>query len=980
MGRWEYFIDAKTGEIIYKANRIYNANDIGTGIGVMGDTVYHLDTHNNGSSYIMVDYTRRLINNPHGHDGEMPSTSYLQTNIASASLPGTVASDADNYWYDASQSPAVSGHIYTALMYDWLLKDFNQNSYNDAGASMLTVVNYSAEGDNNAYWDGSRIVVWSYSTGWRSLAGCPDVIAHEWGHAVTEYNSNLVYQKEPGALNESFSDMIGAAFEFAHDSMDVPDWFMGENGRTTGTPFRSMSNPHAYGDPDYYGTSDPYWVDVVNCTPSYLNDYCGVHTNSGVGNKWFYLLSDGGTHHDITVTGIGVANAIQIACYANVNYWTSSTDYYNAALGTISAANDLDPSGAWATQAALAWNAVGVSTPAPSLTFSYPNGKPSVVTPDQTTTFQVVVSGFLGGTPVQGSGRLYYSINGAAYTDVFMTQTSPNNYDATLPAVGCNDELKYYVGAREASSTMFFDPADTSNAYSALVATEITVIFEDDFQTNKGWTVSSTATAGQWQRGTPAGGGLRGDPPTDFDGSGQCYLTGNASGDSDVDGGTTTLTSPAFDLSGNDAQIHYARWYSNDFGAAPNTDTFKVLISNNNGSSWTLVEKVGPTNQASGGWYEYSFWVSSLITPSSQMKLRFEASDLGDGSVVEAAIDDVSVTSYECNTNVPSITTNDVPDWTIGVAYSSQLEVVGGVGPLTWSDKNSNLAGTGLTISSSGLLAGVPSTTGAISFTALVIDSVGSSDEQLYTFAINPNISIITDDVSDWTINRPYTFTLQSTGGTAPGTWSDKFSNLSGTGLTLSSAGILSGTPTSSGVISFTAYIADFVGDSDEKEFSFTINPAIQIATDSLPSGREDSSFSQQLASTGGTGTATWTDKNNNLSGTGLTLSSTGLLSGTPIDSGIITFTAKAADVAGSYGEKLFSFRIKPAYICGDANGNGIVNIQDVTYLITHLYKAGPAPIPPDAGDANGSGGLNIQDITYLINYLYKSGPAPICP
>jgi Dockerin type I domain len=65
--------------------------------------------------------------------------------------------------------------------------------------------------------------------------------------------------------------------------------------------------------------------------------------------------------------------------------------------------------------------------------------------------------------------------------------------------------------------------------------------------------------------------------------------------------------------------------------------------------------------------------------------------------------------------------------------------------------------------------------------------------------------------------------------------------------------------------------------------------------------------------------------------------------------------------------------------LCGDANGNGSVNIQDLTFLINYLYKGGPAPDPSQAGDPNGSGIINIQDITFLINFLYKSGSMPMC-
>ena len=78
-------------------------------------------------------------------------------------------------------------------------------------------------------------------------------------------------------------------------------------------------------------------------------------------------------------------------------------------------------------------------------------------------------------------------------------------------------------------------------------------------------------------------------------------MTGLLDGDTDVDGGTTTLYSPTFDLSAGDGYISYARWYSNVFGSSPNEDQMDIYISNNDGSTWTLVETVGPVAQASGG-------------------------------------------------------------------------------------------------------------------------------------------------------------------------------------------------------------------------------------------------------------------------------------------------------------------------------------------------------------------------------------------
>jgi hypothetical protein len=68
------------------------------------------------------------------------------------------------------------------------------------------------------------------------------------------------------------------------------------------------------------------------------------------------------------------------------------------------------------------------------------------------------------------------------------------------------------------------------------------------------------------------------------------------------------------------------------------------------------------------------------------------------------------------------------------------------------------------------------------------------------------------------------------------------------------------------------------------------------------------------------------------------------------------------------------------AYLAGDPNGSGTVNILDCTYIINYLYKGGPAPNPLQSGDVNGNGSTNILDVTYLINYLYKGGPAPVYP
>ena len=114
------------------------------------------------------------------------------------------------------------------------------------------------------------------------------------------------------------------------------------------------------------------------------------------------------------------------------------------------------------------------------------------------------------------------------------------------------------------------------------------------------------------------------------------------------------MTSPVLDATpGADeiAVISYYRWYSNDFGNAPNSDTFVIEISNNGGSSWVNLETVGPTGpEVSGGWIFKQFILDSdTIEPTDNMRIRFTASDLGDGSVVEAGVDAVAIDMIQCD-------------------------------------------------------------------------------------------------------------------------------------------------------------------------------------------------------------------------------------------------------------------------------------------------------------------------------------------
>jgi hypothetical protein len=302
------------------------------------------------------------------------------------------------------------------------------------------------------------------------------------------------------------------------------------------------------------------------------------------------------------------------------------------------------------TKASLATvYAVDLDAGSPTLVFEYPGGAAEFVVPGDSGHVELTISCTRDGAIVPGSESIYYSINSAEYVQLPLINVSGNEYTGVLPPISCDDSIRFYCSAEEAETGVYYD-VDVAYPHVLIPASQFQILFEDDFETEKPWMVQSSATQGQWERCLPHSLGFPQTPYKDFDGSSNCYVTGNDWIDDDVDSGYTALISPNFDASIGNARIRYARWFYNLYAMQ---DSMTIFISSNGGFNWLRMEKVGPLNESEGGWIEKEFYVSDFVIPSEFTRLKFVASDLGTNTRVEAAIDAVSVVWYECYQEEP---------------------------------------------------------------------------------------------------------------------------------------------------------------------------------------------------------------------------------------------------------------------------------------------------------------------------------------
>jgi hypothetical protein len=292
---------------------------------------------------------------------------------------------------------------------------------------------------------------------------------------------------------------------------------------------------------------------------------------------------------------------------------------------------------------------------------------PTIIAPGMSTPMSVTVNPGAD-TVVPGSVQLLWRFDTSAFQSVVMTDSGGGAYIGNLPAPACGDAPEFYFTAQGvATGVVTLPPSGASAPFTARVGTLATVL-NDDFESDLGWSVGGAAagdnaTGGIWTRVTPNPSAP--SPPADHTpGAGtRCWVTGQdtTTGVSiDVDGGRTSLVSPALDLSqwasSSSAAVTmgYWRWYNNSTGPAPNSDVFTVELSPDNGVTWVVAETVGPGGAGTaGGWVYHELLVGDVVALTSQVRVRFVASDLGADSTVEAGVDDFGLEVFNCQAPCP---------------------------------------------------------------------------------------------------------------------------------------------------------------------------------------------------------------------------------------------------------------------------------------------------------------------------------------
>ena len=643
LGNWVTYVDARTGEIVWRYNMIKtldltghaqgDAEFEGECDGVTADyPMAHMEVAITGVGTATTDGAGDFTLSYGGTDTKAWSAGFTGPWIDVTRYVGSPASQSGSIvpgtpltidWSDGNSLPAERDMFaYINREHDWLLNV--DPSFTEMDYQAPCVVERT-----DGYCPGNA---W-YSFGDRSINFCKesidygntgrlgDVAYHEYGHGITHtvYGSTSVPRS---SLHEGNSDIV--ANLLSRESIIGLGFFAGNCVSGIRNSDNTMQYPGDWSDGHTGGQIIAgfvwdSWQTLLGALPQAEADSIAAH-------GWHFSRR----------LGLPLTEPDQV-------YWTFIADDDDGNLD-----NGTPNHSAWCVGAAnhgfdcpaILSPVVIVHTPVTGHT-------------DDTAPITIAANISSPAAPINvGALAVYYKVDGGGLSSVGMSSTGGDNYSGSIPAQSAGALVEYYIYAEDNNSNTATDPLNAPFDLHPFFVGDFQTVFADDFETDKSWTVGDVdddATTGIWELGDPEGTTYSGqlqpeDDHTAAPGT-DCYATqlaaGTGGGTYDVDGGKTTLFSPVIDLSGATlAQVRYWRWYTNNQGNGPGEDYWHVAVNDGSGSGWHNLEY---TTASDNSWSQKVFGLNGFIDLTSTVQFRFIASDEINGSLVEAALDDFEV-------------------------------------------------------------------------------------------------------------------------------------------------------------------------------------------------------------------------------------------------------------------------------------------------------------------------------------------------
>jgi hypothetical protein len=647
--RWFTIVDAASGEILYRRNLI----DYFTVDGFVNGGIYPFTPFD---SLVVRPFSAQNVNVSGLAALQTDSIGFFTSPVADTlprrvnlSMAGSFVSVRNSHGSQAALVDTVTPG--ETLYVNWTSarsRNDERNSYYHVnivhdffkaldpeftGLDFAVPANVNLNQTCNAYWDGTSVNFFMAGGGCTNTGEIADVIYHEYGHGITDYQYRP--SSPSGAQHEGWSDYTAA----------------------------TITNQPLIGRGFYSGNPDQYLRTVDN-TNHFPEDWQGESHNDG--------LIIAGALWDLRETlAPRVGYCDSLFHFARYGLSSNYQDYLIDMLEYDDNDDTLFNGTPHWDEITNAFYLHGI-TPVDEISIAH---TPIGDTLDQTHSYSITASvNFTFTPPDPDSVFVCYRLgNSGPFLKSQLTHTAnPDEYSGAIPAQSMGTLVEYYLSVSDRHGRVVTSPITAPLPTYFFVVGQLTVQRADSLERSSGWVVGTQeddATTGIWVRVDPIGTFADSLPYEPFqpeddhtpDPGIYCYITGQQpigdpnNGANDVDGGVTSLTTPLYNLSTYDNPvIEYYRWFATNRNV---DDTFEVQISSDGGTSWIPVEII--TTMANS-WQRSRFLVDQVISERSQVKLRFSACDRGTGSIVESGVDDLTFYSFT-PTSIPNQQNDGLP-------------------------------------------------------------------------------------------------------------------------------------------------------------------------------------------------------------------------------------------------------------------------------------------------------------------------------